>query len=591
MISDDYSVLDPDYIEPVNDYSDVEAITAERSSFDESVTTVVEEIPPEIDVAGPSRAARETRIHSKQQYSWTISAGETKEYEFLGDMEEEEKDSLKLHIEYFHDFISEQLLKTFVEQSNLYSTQKNPNKPLNIDISELEQWLGLCIYFSISKLPSARLHWSIHLGPLREFASSIMSRNRWEEIKANLHLVDNNTLPADSTNRDKLFKVRPMVDHLKTEFKKIPMNQHVCIDEQMVPFKGKHSMKQYIPNKPKKWGFKFLVLCDSSGVCHDFFPYTGKIDPVDNPEVPNLGASSNCVLRLAQTIPSGKNHLLYFDNWFTSLPLLQFLTTKQIYCCGTVRTPRLTGLKLAKDSDKQLMRKGRGYYEERTTHEDSSSPITYVRWYDNKIVNIVSTFAASQPVRLITRFDSKRKEHIDIQCPNIIQLYNKHMGGVDLADCLISLYRISIRSKKFYHRLIFHMLDMAIVNAWLIYRRQSQLHKIPEREVNALAMFKLRISFSLMKAGKTLDRPKRGRPSTSNEEPPAKKRRTVGPTQVAPEESIRFDQISHWPMMSKERKICKNANCSGKTNVQCHKCKVNLCFNQRNNCFFEFHNK
>jgi hypothetical protein len=43
------------------------------------------------------------------------------------------------------------------------------------------------------------------------------------------------------------------------------------------------------------------------------------------------------------------------------------------------------------------------------------------------------------------------------------------MGGVDLLDSLLGLYRIHIRSKKWYHRLFFHMLDVIICNAWLLY--------------------------------------------------------------------------------------------------------------------------
>ena len=61
------------------------------------------------------------------------------------------------------------------------------------------------------------------------------------------------------------------------------------------------------------------------------------------------------------------------------------------------------------------------------------------------------------------RWDKKEKKYIDIKCPNIVQQYNASMGGVDLLDSLIALYRIRIRSKKWYHRLVFHFIDMAVV--------------------------------------------------------------------------------------------------------------------------------
>lgn len=46
--------------------------------------------------------------------------------------------------------------------------------------------------------------------------------------------------------------------------------------------------------------------------------------------------------------------------------------------------------------------------------------------------------------------------------------------GVDLLDSLIALYWNKIRSKKWYHRLVFHFLDMIIVTTWLLYRRDCE---------------------------------------------------------------------------------------------------------------------
>ena len=40
-----------------------------------------------------------------------------------------------------------------------------------------------------------------------------------------------------------------------------------------------------------------------------------------------------------------------------------------------------------------------------------------------------------------------KNEKIDIPCPDIIKAYNETMGGVDLVDMLISLYRRNIKSK------------------------------------------------------------------------------------------------------------------------------------------------
>ena len=62
------------------------------------------------------------------------------------------------------------------------------------------------------------------------------------------------------------------------------------------------------------------------------------------------------------------------------------------------------------------------------------------------------------------------KPEIQVICPSVIMTYNNFMGGMDLLDSLLALYRIPVRSKKWYLRIIFHFLDKALVSAWLIYR-------------------------------------------------------------------------------------------------------------------------
>ena len=53
--------------------------------------------------------------------------------------------------------------------------------------------------------------------------------------------------------------------------------REVSIDEAMVPFKGRSSMKQYLPMKPVKGSFKVLVLADgNTGYISRLNFYTGK---------------------------------------------------------------------------------------------------------------------------------------------------------------------------------------------------------------------------------------------------------------------------------------------------------------------------
>lgn len=190
-----------------------------------------------------------------------------------------------------------------------------------------------------------------------------------------------------------------MVDHLLQKFPQIPMSQN------LVPFKGRHCMKQYLPLKPKKWEFKYFVLADSGDIVHDFISYTGKILSVEKERIPDLGPSSNIVLHLAEAIPNNNNYLLYCDNWFTSVPLLIHLAEWGILCCGTVGPNRIPRLDFAA-GDK--VKKDRGSFEEWRSCGKHAT-LSAVRRHDSKDVTLISTFTGSQPKDTVVGYDKANK--------------------------------------------------------------------------------------------------------------------------------------------------------------------------------------
>ena len=99
-------------------------------------------------------------------------------------------------------------------------------------------------------------------------------------------------------------------------------------------------MKQYLPKKPTKRGFKIWVRADSrNGFFCDFEVYVGKSD--DRRE---HGLGGSVVMKLSETI-AGKNHHIYCDNYFTSTHLLLELLDHKLYCCGTTNMSRRGFLK------------------------------------------------------------------------------------------------------------------------------------------------------------------------------------------------------------------------------------------------------
>lgn len=91
--------------------------------------------------------------------------------------------------------------------------------------------------------------------------------------------------------------------------------------------------------------------------------------------------------------------------------------------------------------------------------------------------------------------DIPDKTFIDIPQPKIVAEYNTNMGGVDHIEMLLELYRIDIRSNKWYMRIFFWCLGVAVTNNWLLCRRhQSQRGK--KDELSLLA-FQSQIAFGL----------------------------------------------------------------------------------------------
>ena len=85
-----------------------------------------------------------------------------------------------------------------------------------------------------------------------------------------------------------------------------------------------------------------------------------------------------------------------------------------------------------------------------------------------------------------------------VDCPTIVKEYNEHMGWVDLFDMLMSLYKLDHKSCKWYRRIFFWVLNVAIVNGWILYRRHTTQKGTPRKNQLSLLEFTGSISESLV---------------------------------------------------------------------------------------------
>jgi len=355
----------------------------------------------------------------------------------------------------------------------------------------------------------------------------------------------------------------------------------LAVDEKICSTKARNSYKVYMPNKPHKWGYKFFVLSGASGFAYNFEFFAGQENNNEGRKASELvlGASANVVVRLSRAMPKNQSFKLFFDNYCTTLPLLVYLKKNYILSLGSVRRNRLN-FKLPDDS---VLMKPLSVTTAHCLSNVLGTNIVTVTWKDTTIVSLLSTFAAVEPVVKVSRFDRKQKKNIEVDCcPNIIQVYNKHKGGVDLLDGLLGRQRIKMQSRKWYIRVFHLLLDVTIVNSWFLHKRIQK--QKGNNSVLPLVKFREELALSLCKIGTFT--PKRGRPTNDVQEGITKKTKMgtkIG--QHAPPKYVRTDRIDHWPVENSKRTRCKQPGCKGFTFIMCGKCQVSLCCGKGLTCF------
>ena len=144
------------------------------------------------------------------------------------------------------------------------------------------------------------------------------------------------------------------------------------------------------------------------------------------------------------------------------MPLMETLRSKEVLACGIIRSSRKDFPQLAKDKDMK-----RGDFDYRSI----PGGITVYKWMGTKPVHFIYNYHGVSP----STVDRKTKDgtKVTVTCPSVVRDYNKHMGGVDKHDILRQLYSTDRKSKKWWHRLFFGLLDMTFINAYVVYREQA----------------------------------------------------------------------------------------------------------------------
>lgn len=239
-------------------------------------------------------------------------------------------DFVQTPFQYFSRYFSPEIIKHITYQTNLYATQKDVNTTFTTTEEEILNFVAILIYMGIAQLPSVDDYWAMETRVPQ--VANLMSSKRFRLLKRLVHFNDNTNIP--DTN-DRFFKIRPLFSFLTTAFRSEPQTPKQSVDEVMVAYKGKTAgnLRQYIKNKPDKWGFKLFARAPEDGFIHDMVLYQGKTTleahgiPLTS-EQEAMSATSQIVSILASTMSSSTTTAIFADNFFSSLEIVRHLKAK-----------------------------------------------------------------------------------------------------------------------------------------------------------------------------------------------------------------------------------------------------------------------
>ena len=185
--------------------------------------------------------------------------------------------------EVFMEIFNHEIVDYIVKETNHYARsvmgEVRYEKWKTVKREDLYAYFGIMVMMGLVDLPCLQDYWK--RDPLF-YCPSIAerkARDRFLDIHKYLHFVDNDTLvrPGEP-HYDRLCKVRPILEMIEERFVlTYQPHQECAIDEAMVPYKGRSSLKRYMPKKPVRHGLKVWMRSDStSGFISQYQVYVGK---------------------------------------------------------------------------------------------------------------------------------------------------------------------------------------------------------------------------------------------------------------------------------------------------------------------------
>ena len=330
----------------------------------------------------------------------------------------------------------------------------------DITLVNLKKFLGLCLNSGLLRKKNMKAYWSRKsVSQSTPFFATVMPYRMFALFQRVLHVG-----PIDAPARgqpafDPWDKVRPVLDSVNSTFNRhYTAPQFISIDESMVGMKNRVVYLQYMPNKRhSRFGIKKFELCEAlTGYVLHVELYAGKDFPIQS----DMGQAYAVVMKLLREANVlNKGYHLFTDTFYTKPVLANELSAANTLLTGTVRH-NSRGLPVLP---------GRLDIGESVNYR--SGDMLLVAWREKK--------SQKKPVLVLSTSEGAGMREVRTGAgrlklkPKSVVAYNKYMGGVDLSDRKI--YHVSAErpSKRFWEKIFFNLVDMALLNSYILYEANT----------------------------------------------------------------------------------------------------------------------
>lgn len=347
-------------------------------------------------------------------------------------------------LETFLLYFDDEIIDIIVKHTNSHAEKSIDWQ--KTDRAEIKAFIGLLISAGINKQGVAdyKEFWHPLFG--NPIFRACMSLRRFTHLMKNIRFDDKNSR-SERRSRDKFAPFREVWNCVNKNLTKYyKPGRCLTIDEQLVPYRGRVSFRQYIPSKPDKYGMKIFWICDSiTNYPLKGIPYLGK-------EGRNraTNVAHNIVLELCESYANTYRNVT-FDNFFTSYELAQSLLAMGLTSVGTLRKNKRCIPSLF------LPQKNRDVSTNLFGFRKNITIVSYTP-QKNRAVIFLSTFHKDQEVD-----EESNKSAVNLY-------YNSTKGGVDTMDLMAHSFSSRRKTNRWPMAQFFNIIDICGIAAktvWL----------------------------------------------------------------------------------------------------------------------------